>query len=116
MEKQDKLYTIQQLSQRLDIPKPTLRFWERELDGIIDPIRTNGGQRRYRHEHIQVIEEIKSLQENGMSLSEIKEILANADITCMRDPELKNVDILASRIAKIVKEEIYRFLNKADLT
>ena len=66
------LLTIQQLSNRLKIPKPTLRFWEKELDGLIDPHRTEGGQRRYNHKHISIIEEVKRLRKNGIPLAEIK--------------------------------------------
>jgi len=64
--------TIQQVAQKLDIPKTTLRFWEREFEGILVPLRTNGGQRRYAPEHVSVIEEIKMLKKAGLSLVEIK--------------------------------------------
>ncbi len=64
--------TIQQVSQKLDVPKPTLRFWEKEFEGILVPLRTNGGQRRYAPEHVPVIEEIKMLKKAGLSLIEIK--------------------------------------------
>ena len=64
--------TIQQVSQRLDIPKPTLRFWEKEFEGILVPLRTNGGQRRYAAEHIFIIEEIRMLKKAGLTLVEIK--------------------------------------------
>jgi DNA-binding transcriptional MerR regulator len=30
MDIQEQAITIQQVSQKLDVPKPTLRFWERE--------------------------------------------------------------------------------------
>ena len=56
------LLTIKQVSRRLNIPKPTLRFWEKELDGIIVPLRNNGGQRHYTPENIAIIEEIKKLR------------------------------------------------------
>jgi len=52
---QEQAITIQQVSQKLDVPKPTLRFWEKEFEGILDPLRTNGRQRRYAPEHVAVI-------------------------------------------------------------
>ena len=64
--------TIQQVSQKLDVPKPTLRFWEKEFEGILVPLRTNGRQRRYAPEHVAVIKEIKLLKKAGLSLIEIK--------------------------------------------
>ena len=76
--------TIQQVSQKLDVPKPTLRFWEREFEGILVPLRTNGGQRRYAPEHISVIEEIKMLKKAGLSLSEIKRRLGRGERSVFR--------------------------------
>ena len=37
----------------------TLRFWEKELGEIIIPLRTPGGQRRYKETHISILEQIK---------------------------------------------------------
>ena len=72
MNYQEEAITIQQVSQRLNVPKPTLRFWEREFVGILAPLRTNGGQRRYAPEHVSIIEEIIMLKKAGLSLVEIK--------------------------------------------
>ena len=72
MNYQEQAITIQQVSQKLDVPKPTLRFWEREFVGILVPLRTNGRQRRYAPEHVSIIEEIKMLKKAGLSLAEIK--------------------------------------------
>ena len=69
---QEQARTIQQVSQKLDVPKPTLRFWEKEFEGILVPLRTNGGQRRYAPEHVSVIKKIKMLKKAGLSLVEIK--------------------------------------------
>jgi len=35
MTQKEQLHTIQQLSAKLNIPKPTLRFWEKEFEGIL---------------------------------------------------------------------------------
>jgi len=105
---QDKnLLTIRQLSLRLNIPRPTLRFWEKELEGILVPLRTGGGQRRYSVETISVIEEIKRLRERGMSLLEIKRKLSNSDKG--GSPNSNRIDLLAERVAEVVKAELNRF-------
>jgi DNA-binding transcriptional MerR regulator len=103
-------FTIQQLSEKLKIPKPTLRFWEKELDGIIVPLRTSGGQRRYTGEHIAVLEEIKSLRDSGKSLCEIKQVLHNGNRNTVSDDE--PVDLLSEHIAKAVRSEINRFFQQ----
>lgn len=111
MDTHKKLFTIQQLSLKLNIPKPTLRFWEKELDGIIVPLRTRGGQRRYTAEHISIIEDITNLKKGGMSLTEIRNKLSNntnkGDISYF-----DSADILAKRIAHIVRAEVYSFFQK----
>lgn len=99
------LLTIQEVSNRLKVPKHTLRFWEKELDGIIVPHRTNGGQRRYGLKAISVIEEIKRLRKRGMSLAEIKRKFSHSN-----NSNSNELDLLADKIAEVVKAEVYRFL------
>lgn len=108
----DQLYTIQQLSTRLKIPKPTLRFWEKELEGALMPLRTKGGQRRYTVEHIFVLEEIQKLKKEGMSLTDIKRALGNGESRHHQNLDLNGMDILVERIAKVVGKEIARFFKK----
>ena len=109
------LFTIQQVSTKLNIPKPTLRFWEEELDGIIVPNRTSGGQRRYSSEHISIIEDIAYLKKRGMSLAEIRKQLGNQYKQNGDFSDSNNIDLLAERIAEAVKAEIYSFFEKKHL-
>ena len=106
------LLTINQVSDRLKIPKPTLRFWEKELDGIIVPLRTQGGQRRYTAESISVVEEIKNLRKRGMSLAEVKRKLSNSDKAEGDNSNSNRIDFLADRLAKVVKAEVHRFFER----
>jgi DNA-binding transcriptional MerR regulator len=130
--------TIQQVSQRLDVPKPTLRFWEREFVGILVPLRTNGGQRRYAQEHVSIIEEIKMLKKAGLSLIEIKRKLGKGiddsligrfdDWGKRRDggqmseagrqksgsERTDGIGLLAERVAEVVKMEVLRFFQRGE--
>ena len=63
-----KMLTIQEVSQRLGLTPHTLRFWEKELERVIVPLRTKGGQRRYTLEHLFVIDEVKRLKNKADSL------------------------------------------------
>ncbi len=113
MDQQEQLFTIQQLSTKLNIPKPTLRYWEKELEGIFVPLRTSGRQRRYTAEHISTIEEIKKLKGEGMSLLDIKQVFHNN-----RTGNLSNtvrIDLLLNRITEVVKAEIASFLENEGL-
>jgi DNA-binding transcriptional MerR regulator len=107
-----KTLTIQEVSQRLGITTHTLRFWEKELEGLILPLRTKGGQRRYTLEHLFVIDEIKRLKNKGLSLANIKEELDNRYNSISREANHHKVDLLANRIAEIVKSTIQSFFQQ----
>lgn len=109
---QKQLLSIQQVTQRLNIPKPTLRFWEKEFAGILVPLRSKGGQRRYTSEHISIIEEIKMLKKAGLSLAEIKQKLENSHMRNTSD--LEDIDLLVKRVADVVREEVLRFFEKGE--
>lgn len=109
MRNQEQLFTIQQLSLKLNIPKHTLRFWEKDLDGVIVPLRSQGGQRRYTAENISIIEEIKKLRKKGLSLADVKRKLTNSSRAQGDHSNPGKVDLLADRIAEVVKSEVYRF-------
>ncbi|MFN8218568.1 MAG: MerR family transcriptional regulator [Fimbriimonadales bacterium] len=44
-----------------DVEIHTLRYWETEFYPFLNPVRTTGGQRRYRPEDIETVFEIKRL-------------------------------------------------------
>jgi len=102
------MFTIKELSEKLDIPKPTIRFWEKELEGIIVPLRSNGGQRRYNESHIPLFEQIKRLRNAGRSISQVKEYFNNRNRTT-NSPE-SEIDMLTKRISDLVKMEVTKFL------
>lgn len=108
MNGQQKLFSIEEASLQLKIPKYTLRFWEKTFAGILVPIRTKGGQRRFTPENMELIQEIKKLREKGMSLSDVKRELNNDDKASYLDSN--KIDLLANRVAAVVKAEVYHFL------
>ena len=108
MQRKNQLFSILKVSEKLDIPTHTLRFWEKELNGLLVPLRTNGGQRRYTMENLMLLEEIKKCRGNGLSLAEINEKFGQ-DFE-RETSQSSNVDLLASRVAQAVKAEVYNFL------
>ena len=54
-------YRIQEVSEKLQVPKSTIRYWEKEFSDFIKPERTNGGQRRYSEQDIDNLHKIKDL-------------------------------------------------------
>jgi DNA-binding transcriptional MerR regulator len=106
--------TVNQISEKLDIPKPTLRFWEKELMSVIAPVRTNGGQRRYTEENLIILEKIKYLRNTGKSLAEIRDFFRKNN---NHDDHYGRIDIerLSRRIAEVVKEELTAFLKSTKI-
>ena len=105
----NRTFTVQQISEKLKISKPTLRFWEKELRGILVPYRTEGGQRRYNDEHLSLLESVKVLRKNGTSLAEIREIFGNNHEHWANISGSIDLNTLSRRIAEIVRVEISRF-------
>ena len=56
-----KEYSISDVSDRTQIPKPTLRYWEKEFRQFLRLKKSSGNQRRYNEHNINVLEEIKYL-------------------------------------------------------
>jgi DNA-binding transcriptional MerR regulator len=110
MELSDQHLSILEVSKKLKIPKRTLRFWEKEFEGLLVPLRTRGGQRRYTGEHLAVIQNIKALKDRGLSLVNIKKSLTTGDKGEKHQSNAKGVDMLADRVAEMVKTEICKFL------
>lgn len=70
-------YKIGEVSAMLDVPVPTLRYWEREFEQL-DPFRTPRGMRKYRPEDVEMCKLIKHLlRDKGYSLEYAKKALAD---------------------------------------
>jgi DNA-binding transcriptional MerR regulator len=106
-ERVDRLLTIAELSGKLNVPKHTIRFWERAFKGMVLPLRTTGGQRRYSSDDLLVIDRIRRLRAEGMGLPEIRRSLGNGDGESS-SPGTR-IDLLAERVAQAVKAEVYSF-------
>lgn len=104
-------YTIQQVSRKLKVSKHTLRFWEKELDGIIIPLRTQGGQRRYTPDHLFILKEIKRLKAKGFSLAEINRKLGKVQTLTTGDiSSSERIEHLADEVAEVVRSAVYDYL------
>ena len=112
MVKKQQGFSIQEVSLKLKVPRHTLRFWEKEFEGILVPLRTKGGQRRYTLGNISVIEKIKELREKEVGLTEIRAHLIQNYRRGMDNLNSSKIDFLANTVAEIVREEVYRFFDR----
>ena len=62
----DDAVNISMASRITGVEVHTLRYWEREFADALNPVRTDGGQRRYRPEDIQTVFVIKRLLRDEM--------------------------------------------------
>lgn len=53
-------------SRLTDVEVHTIRYWEEEFNGLLDPLRTEGGQRRYGPEHLDLLARIRTLLRDEM--------------------------------------------------
>ncbi|MBQ4067900.1 MAG: MerR family transcriptional regulator [Lachnospiraceae bacterium] len=65
--------TIKQLEQQLEIPRATIRFYEKE--NLISPIRKDNSYREYSEEDVAILKKIIILRKIGLSISDIKKVL-----------------------------------------
>lgn len=70
-----RLYTIRDVSSELGIPASTLRYWE-SVFPMLDPKRTEKGQRRYVNADLDLCRQIQDLLHNrGMKIETARECL-----------------------------------------
>lgn len=65
--------TIKQLEQQLEIPRATIRFYEKE--NLINPKRNDNSYREYDDEDVVTLKKIIILRKIGLSVSDIKKVL-----------------------------------------
>jgi DNA-binding transcriptional MerR regulator len=105
-------FTINEISKKLNLPKSTLRYWEKELGEQIQPMRTRGGQRRYEQRHIKLFERVRTMKNKGMTLREIKRVFTQSynRNSKMDIPSGASIDLLAPRISELMRHEVNLFL------
>ncbi len=68
--------TIKEVEQRLEVPRATIRFYEKE--GLINPQRGENGYREYSEEDVQRLRKIIVFRKLGMSVTDIEDVLDGA--------------------------------------
>lgn len=73
---------IKDISQKLEVPVSTIRYWQQQFSELIKPQRTDGGQRRYSEEDVALFTKIKALvYDQGKSLAVAKQIIKTGSST-----------------------------------
>lgn len=85
--------TIKEVEQMLEVPRATVRFYEKEK--LIKPNRSGNSYREYSEEDVAALKKIIILRKIGMPVSDIKELL---------DKNVSLQDMLAKNIAGIEEQ------------
>ncbi len=87
----EKLYTIGTVSKLTGVGAITLRAWERRYE-LIHPVRKESGHRLYTRTHIDQINRINALTDQGMRISQISlDMLESAPARNDRDAALESL-------------------------
>ena len=68
--------TIKEVEQRLDVPRATVRFYEKE--GLLSPTRSENGYREYSEEDVVLLKKIIIFRKLGFAVSDIEDVLDGA--------------------------------------
>ena len=109
----EKLYTIGTVSKLTGVGAITLRAWERRYR-LIEPIRKESGHRLFTRQHIDQINRITALTQQGLRISQISPEMLETEVQTETDEESDTWnDHINSMIAAIIDfdeerlEEIY---------
>jgi DNA-binding transcriptional MerR regulator len=67
------LYSVGQVAEMLGVQPAFLRRLDTEL--VVQPARSDGGQRRYSRSEIARVQQVSAMAEDGMTLAGIRRIL-----------------------------------------
>jgi MerR family transcriptional regulator/heat shock protein HspR len=87
------LFSISVAAELAGLHPQTLRIYERE--GLLDPVRSAGGTRRYSRRDIDRLAEICSLTADGLNLAGIRRVLQLQEETRQLQAELARLRDLA---------------------
>ena len=67
------VFVISVAAELAGVHPQTLRIYERK--GLVDPARTDGGNRRYSEQDIELLRRIQDLTTEGLNLAGVKKVL-----------------------------------------
>lgn len=102
-----KYFKIGEVSQMLDVPASTLRFWEKEFKQV-SPMKNKKGDRIYSRKDIEVLKEIKYLtHEKGIRI-------AQASKTVKKNVEHTDHKVELIKKLRSLRELLIDFKNSLD--
>lgn len=102
------VYVISVAAELAGMHPQTLRMYERK--GLVEPERTDGGNRRYSDEDLALLDRIQQLTNDGLNLAGVKRVLElEAEIEQLRS-QLDRADQRLQRAVEQVHDQYRRDL------
>jgi len=101
--------SIAEVARQTGIPVTTLRFYEKELPGLLPIRKTQGGHRRYRAEDVARLAAVRRLTETeGLKLSDVRRVMTSrGDAEPLRE-EVDRLRQILRRQSESVDEIFHR--------
>ena len=116
----DARYSIGDLGRHTGTKAQTIRYYE-QIGVMPEPVRTDGGQRRYGQAHLDRLAFIRHSRELGFSLEQIRSLLDRADRpdrTCAEADRIAQANLRAVRrriqSLRALEEELERMVADCD--
>lgn len=73
-------FKIKDVSEKIEVPMSTIRYWEKEFSEFIKPGKTKGGQRRYSRQDVTTFFQIKTLlHDKNKTIAQAKILLGQGN-------------------------------------
>ena len=95
--------TIKEVEQLLEVPRATIRFYEKE--NLIKPVRESNGYRDYSEYDVGRLKQIILLRKIGFSVTDIEDVLDEAralDEVLEENTDNEELESVADEIAEII--------------
>lgn len=103
-------YSISQVNALTGVPKTTIRFWEKEFNDFLQPMRTSGNQRRYGPGDVETIAKISHLVNNdGYTLDGVRRKMQNeSELEQLpKDKPERKIENLAETMSEYLLKRIF---------
>lgn len=104
------LLPIGEIARRTGLSVSAIRFYQER--GLVEPVRTNGNQRRFLRSDIRRLSFILIAQRLGLSLTEIEEALAS--LPQRRTPDARDWETISRTIRVRIEESIAELVRTRD--
>src|SRR6476620_9765323 len=107
-------YSINEVSQKLNIPTGTIRQWEKDLNGLLAIPRTQQGARYYTEHEIKTLAKVKEMREQNVSKGMIRTLLEKY-LNHHSEPHSESLEMAIQPAAQAVSNEASKEIQTSNM-